>query len=161
YQGSWTTLAIATVFDPPSARDATEYEAQATVGDSGGAVFVKRNGEWLLAGMMTSVTGYTRHPARTSMYGDTTYAADLSVYRSEILHWARPACSNEEDDDGDDRIDFAGDPGCDSLLDASERDQGLAGPQWPWAAFAALVALAGFVTAWRRRRAPVGDTPVS
>jgi hypothetical protein len=115
---------------------------------------VKRDDQWLLAGMMTSVTGYTRHPARTSMYGDTTYAADLSVYRGEILHWARPACGNEEDDDGDERIDFAEDPGCDSERDASERDRGLTGAEWPWVAFAAVVAIAGFVTAWRRRRMP-------
>lgn len=154
YQGSWTTRAIATVFDPPDASDATEHEAQATVGDSGGAVFVKRDGEWLLAGMMTSVTGYARQPSRTSMYGDTTYAADLSVYRGEILHWARPACANEEDDDGDERIDYAEDPGCDSARDANERDRGLTDDEWPWMAFAGIVALAGFVTAWRRRRAP-------
>ncbi|MFO0690482.1 MAG: hypothetical protein U0900_17410 [Myxococcota bacterium] len=154
YQGSWSTRAIATVFDPPGSPEATDHEAQATVGDSGGAVFVKREGEWLLAGMMTSVTGYTRHPARTSMYGDMTYAADLSVYRAEILHWARPACSNEEDDDGDERIDFAEDPGCDSALDTSERDRGLPAAEWPWIAFAVLVAIAGFATAWRRRRSP-------
>lgn len=155
YQGSWTTRAIATVFDPPGDPDATEYEAQATVGDSGGAVFVKREGEWLLAGMMTSVTGYTRLPARTSMYGDTTYAADLSAYRDEILHWARPACANEVDDDGDERIDFAEDPGCDSERDPSERDRGLDRGEWPWIVFAGIVALAGFATAWNRRRTPL------
>lgn len=152
FQGSWSTRSIATVFDPPSAAETTEHEAQATVGDSGGALFVKRDGQWLLAGMMTSVTGYTRHPARTSMYGDTTYAADLSVYRGEILHWARPVCANEEDDDGDEQIDYAEDPGCDSERDPSERDRGMGTAEWPWLAFAGGIALAGFVTAWRRRR---------
>ena len=124
YQGSWTTHSFALVFDPPMTAHATEFEAQAAVGDSGGAVFVKRDGEWQLAGMMTSVTGFSRAPAQTSMYGDSTYAADLVTYRGEILHWSRPACSNEEDDDGDGLIDFPADPGCESPSDESERDRG-------------------------------------
>ncbi len=140
YQGSWTTHSVSVVFDPPSSDKATRHEAQAAIGDSGGAVFVKRDGQWLLAGMMTSVTGYTRAPARTSMYGDTTYAADLSTYRGEILHWARPACANEEDDDGDEAIDFAADSGCDSEMDRNERDSGGIAGEWIWSGGALLAA---------------------
>ena len=145
-----TTRSVAVAFDPPGAETATRHEAQAAVGDSGGAVFVKRDGIWLLAAMMTSVTGYTRAPARTSMYGDTTYAADLSSYRAEILHWARPACENEEDDDGDRLIDHPRDPGCDSPHDPSERDEGPPILEWVGVAVVLLVAVAAAV-AYNRR----------
>jgi hypothetical protein len=154
YQGSWTTHSFALVFDPPTTPATTEFEAQAAVGDSGGAVFVKRDGEWLLAGMMTSVTGFSRAPARTSMYGDSTYAADLSSYRSEILHWSRPACSNEEDDDGDEATDFPADPGCEAADDENERDRGIASIalRGLMAVLGATIAL-GIWLALRRNRA--------
>ena len=159
YQGSWTTHSFALVFDPPTTDRTTEFEAQAAVGDSGGAVFVKRDGKWLLAGMMTSVTGFSRAPAQTSMYGDRTYAADLTTYRGEILHWSRPACSNEEDDDGDGAIDFPADPGCESASDESERERGLASVALR-GVLAALVAGLGIATfvnlRWGRGRKQVG-----
>ena len=61
-------------------------EAQATNGDSGGAVFAPVGGQWELAGIMiaTSET-YNNQPPSTALFGDVTYIADLSVYRSEIL----------------------------------------------------------------------------
>ncbi len=151
YQGSWTTHSFSLVFDPPGTAATSEFEAQASVGDSGGAVFVKRDGAWILAGMMTSVTGYTRAPSRTSMYGDSTYAADLSTYRSEILHWSRPACANEEDDDGDEAADFPADPGCETPGDQNERDRGLAslGLRLLVGALGATLAVAGAL-AYRR-----------
>lgn len=108
-------------FDPPNSEQTTRHEAQAAVGDSGGAVFVERDGKWLLAGMMTSVSAHASTPARTATYGDVTYAADISTYRDEILRWARPECANEMDDDGDGKTDFPLDPDCDSPEDPDER----------------------------------------
>ncbi len=159
YQGSWTTHSFALVFDPPTTPATTPFEAQAAVGDSGGAVFVKRDGEWLLAGMMTSVTGFSRAPARTSMYGDSTYAADLASYRGEILHWSRPACSNEEDDDGDEASDFPEDPGCETAMDETERDRGIASLalRGIMAALGATIAIA-ISLALRRTRARPGPS---
>lgn len=151
-QDSWATHSVAFVFDPPTSESSTRHEAQAAVGDSGGALFVKRDGEWLLAGMMTSVTGYNRAPARTSMYGDSTYAADLASYRDEILHWARPACANEEDDDGDEAIDFPADRGCDSTQDRDERDSGLIAREWIWGTTAIVAAGTAALVYSRRRR---------
>jgi hypothetical protein len=112
-------------FDEPFSAGATRYEAQAAVGDSGGGVFVKRDGEWKLAGLMISVAGNFQTPKNASSYGDRTHAADLTHYREEILRWTRAACANERDDDGDDRIDYPQDPGCDSAHDRNERDK------WP------------------------------
>lgn len=110
-------------FDEPHSRNNTPYEAQAANGDSGGAVFVERDGRWLLAGMMILVSGDAYRPVETTIYGDTTFAADLSYYHSEILRWARPNCLNEQDDDGDQKIDFPLDPGCHSPADRDERDR--------------------------------------
>ena len=112
-------------FDEPFSAGATRYEAQAAVGDSGGGVFVKRDGEWKLAGLMVSVAGNLHSPKNASSYGDRTHAADLTHYREEILRWTRAACANERDDDGDDLIDYPQDPGCDSAQDRNERNK------WP------------------------------
>ena len=121
-QGNWTTRALTFLFDPPRSRNATTYESHAATGDSGGAAFVQRDGVWMLAGMMTSISSLHATPERTSQYGDTTWAADISHYRSEIFRWTRPHCANEEDDDGDGKIDFPLDPDCESPTDRDERD---------------------------------------
>jgi hypothetical protein len=109
-------------FDVPRSAEETRFEAQAAVGDSGGAVFVKRDGEWLLAGMMILVSTESVSPHDTTSYGDSTFAADLSEYRGEIHRWARPVCANELDDDGDRKIDFPVDPGCHAYTGRDERD---------------------------------------
>lgn len=153
-QDRWTTHSLAIAFDPPGSPEVTPHEAQATVGDSGGAVFVERDGEWQLIGLMTSVTGQMRAPARTSMYGDVTYAADLSHYREEILRFARPACANELDDDGDDAIDFPADGACESPLDPSERSTTPLPTATVWLGVAILAAAAGLIVAVRYRLRP-------
>jgi hypothetical protein len=73
------TRVFATVF-----RDggATPREAQAGVGDSGGPVFLQRGHELELAGILLGVSSRAGNAA---LFGDQTFAADLSVYRSEIL----------------------------------------------------------------------------
>lgn len=121
-QTDTTTESFRFRFDVPRSFADTAFEAQASVGDSGGAVFVLREEEWLLAGMMISVSTEPARPADTTIYGDTTFAADLSYYREEIMRWARPACSNELDDDGDEKIDFPIDSGCHSAIGRDERD---------------------------------------
>ena len=138
-QKNWRTHAVTFRFDPPDSPTATPHEAQAAIGDSGGAVFVKRDGRWLLAGMMTSVSARLRTPKETSAYGDTTYAADVSFYRSEIIRWTRPDCANEEDDDGDGKIDFPLDPDCHAPTDPSERRVRLLTEAQAW-----LIGIVGF-----------------
>lgn len=154
-------------FDPPDSPATTRYEAQAAVGDSGGAVFVERDGTWQLVGMMVSVSGLRERLQPTdgsqgSSYHDRTWVVDLTYYREEILRWTRAACSNERDDDGDDRIDYPQDPGCDSAHDRNERDA------WPTstdslriaatATFGiALVVVFGSTRAWRHRKRDAAD----
>jgi hypothetical protein len=61
------------------------HEAQAANGDSGGAVFAWDGSQWELAGVIIAITEYSGQPAQTSLYGQLTYAADLSAYRDPIL----------------------------------------------------------------------------
>lgn len=61
-------------------------EAQAINGDSGGAVFVKRSGQWELAGILyASFLADANQPADTAAFGMATGAADLSYYRDQIM----------------------------------------------------------------------------
>lgn len=75
---------LATTFD---ASGSPSNEAQAAYGDSGGAVFQKNGSSWELSGLILTVGGFSGQPdpGANAIYGDTTYAADLSFYRSQIV----------------------------------------------------------------------------
>ena len=62
-------------------------EAQAVLKDSGGAVFTKVGGQWLLAGVIFSVGGFSGQPdpVFTAVFGNDTFIADLSYYRAQIV----------------------------------------------------------------------------
>lgn len=59
-------------------------EAQAAPGDSGGAVFHKNGGTWELVGMMATIGAFSGQP-QAAVFGNVTYSADLSFYRSQIV----------------------------------------------------------------------------
>lgn len=65
--------------------DATPHEAQVAVGDSGGAVFTRRDGRWELAGVLFAANSYPGQPSGTALYGNVSLAADLAAYRDQIL----------------------------------------------------------------------------
>ncbi len=103
--GSRVTHSFATSFS----RSGTADECQAANGDSGGAVFIKNAETWELAGVMHSIGVFAEQVgglAETALYGNLTYAADLSKYRTQILDIVTPDCGNgyltidEECDDG-------------------------------------------------------------
>lgn len=77
--GGARTRVFSTVFRKglPTAR-----EAQAGVGDSGGPVFASSGGGFELAGILLGVSAQSQAAA---LFGDRTLAADLSVYRDQIL----------------------------------------------------------------------------
>jgi hypothetical protein len=77
----FNTEVFGSVFDAGD----SAHEAQAATGDSGGAAFAWSGSEWELAGVMIAVGEFEGQPAETSLYGQLTYAADLSVYRDQIL----------------------------------------------------------------------------
>ena len=79
------TRAFAMSFDPFE----TKHEAQAALGDSGGAVFIRREGRFELAGVLIAVGGYPGQPPETSLYGNTTNAADLSVFARKLTELVR------------------------------------------------------------------------
>jgi hypothetical protein len=70
-------------YDSPSG--SPDYEGVGATGDSGGAIFYKNGGSWELAGVMLAVATFVGQPANTAVFGNTTFAADLSFYRSQIL----------------------------------------------------------------------------
>ncbi len=65
---------------------ATSSDAQGAPGDSGGAVFAADPATGLpeLVGIMSSIWQFPGQLWGTSVFGDLTYSADLSVYRTEI-----------------------------------------------------------------------------
>jgi hypothetical protein len=63
---------------------ATPHEAQASRGDSGGAVFARGAAHWKLAGIMLAVVSHNAKPQKLALYGDRTGVADLSFYRNQI-----------------------------------------------------------------------------
>jgi len=69
----------------------TAFPAQAALGDSGGAAFVKVNGTWMLSGVLFAIDEFSGQPAGTALFGNHTYAADLSAYRSQIVHLVTPS----------------------------------------------------------------------
>jgi hypothetical protein len=114
--GTWT---FHTTFTKIS-QGGTTHEAQAAAFDSGGAVFIKNGSDWELAGLMVAVGVYGGQPDSTSLYGNETHAADLSIYRDQLIAITRPKCANEVDDDLDGSVDWPADDGCASELDDSE-----------------------------------------
>ena len=60
-------------------------EAQAVNGDSGGAIFAKRGGQWELLGIMNFVSHVGGAPSASAVFGARSYAMDLSFYRDRIL----------------------------------------------------------------------------
>jgi hypothetical protein len=82
-------LSFFTIFDGPSVvgTTATLHETQMQSGDAGSAVFDKIGGKWLLSGVDFAIAAYPNQPSpdRNAVYGDYTYAVDLSQYRDQIV----------------------------------------------------------------------------
>jgi hypothetical protein len=85
--GTGATTALVTIFQPFA-----NY-AQAGPQDSGGALFYSNGGTLELAGVLGAVGALDHQPGSTAatglinstIYGDVTYAGDISTYRSFIL----------------------------------------------------------------------------
>jgi hypothetical protein len=60
-------------------------EAQAAPGDSGGAMFRKNGSTWELSGIMLVTDAFSGQPGSTAVFGNNTFSADLSYYRSQIV----------------------------------------------------------------------------
>jgi hypothetical protein len=80
------TPGFALRFDPGE----TRFEAQAAVGDSGGPVFIPRQGRFELAGILIAVAGFPEQPPNTAFYGNFSTAADLSVFRPRLAALVNP-----------------------------------------------------------------------
>jgi len=115
--GLGETRSFITIFDLPGP---TAYEAQGSLGDSGGPVFLKNGPTWELAGIMHAIGTFPGQPD-AALEGNESWIADVASYRSQILAiMAIPGCADGWDEDGDGLSDFPADPGCDSATDPSE-----------------------------------------
>jgi len=84
--GGDVTPGFALRFDPRG----TRFEAQAAMGDSGGAVFIPRAGRFELAGVLLAIGSFPDQPPNTALYGNISTAADLSVFRNSIAALVHP-----------------------------------------------------------------------
>jgi hypothetical protein len=85
--GSNSTRSFVTYFDEVGG---LADEAHVAEGDSGGAAFVKRNGEWELAGILFARYLHPDQPIDTVVFGNETIAVELSFYRDQILDATAP-----------------------------------------------------------------------
>ena len=60
-------------------------EFQAAPGDSGGGLFYKNGSAWELTGIFTTIGRYQNQFNNSAVFGNETYAANLSLYRANIL----------------------------------------------------------------------------
>ena len=84
--GDNVTPGFALRFDPGG----TRFEAQAAHGDSGGPVFIPRQGRYELAGILIAVAGFPGQPPNTALYGNFSTAADLSVFGPSLAALVHP-----------------------------------------------------------------------
>jgi len=86
--GSGNVTMFSTSFTAPGTHGPaaqTSDEGQGSTGDSGGAVFFNNGSTWELAGVMLVIDTLSGQPSSSSVYGQSTYSADIATYRSEIL----------------------------------------------------------------------------
>lgn len=90
--GSTQNVSFSMGFTAPGSPGATQYEAIGTAGDSGGGVFSYNatTKSWELIGLMESYTQFTGEWPNLSVYGNMTYAIQLSAYRNQILSYLTP-----------------------------------------------------------------------
>ena len=67
--GITRTAALLTDFTDKDDVVNSPYEVQSAIGDSGGALFIKQDGTWMLAGILFAVGPFGGQPASTALYG--------------------------------------------------------------------------------------------
>ena len=145
--GGTRTRAFATIFERIDDPSGTPHEAQAAEGDSGGALFARRDrldpsSRWVLAGVMFSIRSWGQQALpRIAFYGDATFSADLSYYRDQIIAVVRSECGRERDGGGS---GTPNDSGCESAGDPDETGGG-PGLLLPALAGAALLVIAALI----------------
>ncbi len=77
--------------------DDASGEAQGATFDSGGGVFYNNGGDWELAGIMVTTSGFKDQPGSTAVYGNLTAMADMQYYAAQI---ALTAQIDDIDEDG-------------------------------------------------------------
>lgn len=81
-----TTRAFEALFDYSAVPDQFPDESVVVSGDSGGAVFLKRGGQWELVGVLFARFVYSGQldSGDKAVFGNATEAADIAFYRDQI-----------------------------------------------------------------------------
>jgi hypothetical protein len=79
------TRVATVVFDEPRAGVTDASEAQVTVGDSGGPVFIRTKEGWKLAGILIAASWQPEQEHLSVVYSNASFFALLSEYRDEIV----------------------------------------------------------------------------
>ncbi|MFL2937057.1 MAG: hypothetical protein ACJZ7Z_10040 [Myxococcota bacterium] len=144
------TLAIPLVFDPVDDTEATDQEAAAAFGDSGGAVFADLDPIFpergtALFGLTFSVSSFAKQPKDSSFYGNITWVADLSHYRNAIMEAIQGTVTE------DDTAQTTWAPTCSPVPILGAREPLLKSLDWHWPTLLISTGLLIFALAWRRR----------
>lgn len=75
---------FATFDDPGAGQYGSSWESIAAAGDSGGPAFIYDQGEWVLAGITSTVLYRNNQPASTAAFGMRASYVNLSAYQSEL-----------------------------------------------------------------------------
>jgi len=128
--GDSTTESFFTTFDDLNGPETNDPEAQAVVGDSGGAALYWNGAAGELVGIIYARGSLnpdqSTQPFDRALYENISVMVDLEFYRSQIDALIdQPDCDDGLDDDGDGLIDYPADPGCDNALDDDEQSAAL------------------------------------
>lgn len=70
-------------FEVEFSQSGISHEAQAVVGDSGGAAFLKRGSQWELVGVLFAILIYQNQP-QAAVFGNQTLSVDVAHYAAQI-----------------------------------------------------------------------------
>ena len=155
--GGGYTTAFPLIFEPIDDPLSSDREAMAGHGDSGGGVFslvdaLRPELGWNLSGIMFSIQNPGKAPARSSLYGGVTLAADLATYHRQISQITGLGCLALGQKDLAEGIDFG------SVADCAEAQPGQTRHltqqrtlRWLWLPAIALIIVAAAL-GWRALR---------
>lgn len=97
--GNGNVYAFSTAFNRNS--NLPDSEAQVLPGDSGGPAFKMIGGEWVMNGMIDARDFFDGQPNLTSVFGNESFIADLSIYHDQIFDVVGSDLRSLGDFDGD------------------------------------------------------------
>ena len=151
------TAAFPLVFEPIDDPLSSAQEAMAGHGDSGGGVIslvdaLRPELGWNLSGIMFSIQNPGKAPARSSLYGGVTLAADLATYHEQINRITGLGCAALGQQELGEGIDFGSVADCaQSQSDPTRHLTQQSALRWLWVPAITLIIVAAAL-GWRAMR---------